>query len=202
MDLSYEFASVTVMAIALRGREAPARSSIWQVLRALPVLLPAWLVSRIDTAWDFWVSWSGSLRVGSLPIDKIEEIQLAAFGFEMALVLTATLAIGVFYPVVLEEDQNLLGGVLRAWRLMRGARWRFASLFLIYLAIGFAISIPDAVALVLRAGAPVADPVKWITGGLSDMVGAAWCVVVAASYIELRLVREGPPHAQTAQAFA
>jgi hypothetical protein len=202
MSMTYEFATATVMAIALRVPGTPALSSISQVLRALPALVPAWLVSHFDAAWDVWVSWSGLLRVGSRPIDEIVDAQLTAFGFEIALVLTATVAIGVFYPVVIEEGQNLLGGVPRTWRLMHGSRWRFAALFLIYMAAGFVISLPNTWVLAVRAGATVAEPVKWITGGLSDMAHAFWCVVVVASYIELRSVRDGPPHVQAAEAFA
>jgi hypothetical protein len=201
-NLTRDFGLATVMTSALRGRDAPIFSSILQLLRALPALVPAWLASEFYTAWSLWVSWSGWLRVGSLPLVRLVEIQLAVSGLEMLLVLTAIVAIGVFYPVVIEEGQNALEGISRAWLLMQGARWRFASLFLIYVAMLFAISLPDTWVLAVRASATVRGAAEWLTGGFSATAVALWCVVVVASYVELRSIREGASYLQTAQTFA
>ena len=135
------------------------------------------------------------------PLERLVEVQLTVSGLEMLLVLTAIVAIGVFYPVVIEEGQSPLEGLSRAWRLMHRARWRFASQFLIYVATVFAISLPDTWLLAVRAGATVRGAAEWLTAGFSAAAAALWCVVVVASYLELRSIREGASHLQTAQTF-
>jgi hypothetical protein len=202
--VTYQFGLATVMATALRGQDEPIFSGLSRVIRALPVLIPVWLLSDVDTAWRHWASWTGFPGAGSLGqrAEGILTAILTASALELFLVLVAAVTVGVFYPIVIDEGRGPFGAMTRAWRLMHGARWRFVSLFFLYVAMGFLISLPDVVATAVRAGHTVAAAVGWVTGGLSVAVASLWSVVVVASYIELRSVKEGPPHDQTAQAFA
>lgn len=200
--LTYDFGLAVVMMTALRGRDVPVLSGLGALLRALPALLPAWLATQVDIAWDLWAAGSGWLRRGALPIDTVLQIRLTVSGLEILLLLTSTAAIGIFYPVVLEEGRSLLDGASRAWRLLRGGRWRFVALYLICLAMAFVISLPETWVLVMLAGAAVRGATEWITGGFSDLAAALWCVVVVASYVELRLLKEGASPVQVAEAFA
>jgi hypothetical protein len=119
------------------------------------------------------------------------------------LALVAMVAVGVFYPVVLDEARGAFGAVSRAWRLMRGARWRFVSLLLLYVAMLLLTGLPEILLPIeLRADHAVRSIVSWLTGGLSVAVESWWSVVVVASFIELRFAKEGLPHDQTAEAFA
>jgi hypothetical protein len=102
-------------------------------------------------------------------------------------------AIGVLYPVVIEEGGGLVSSMWRAWRLMRGVRWKLTGLLLLYVIALTILSVSRSA----RAG-----PAALVTDLLSWAVDALWSVVIAASYLELRQVSEGAPHDQTAQMFA
>jgi hypothetical protein len=199
--LTYRFAQGTIMAAALRRRDEPRFSGISRVLRALPVLIPVWLLSDIEIARRLWVSWTASPHEGT-PYQKLAGA-LTVSGVELFLALGTMVAVGVFYPVILDEGRGPFGAMSRAWRLMHGNRWRFVGLLLLYLATVLLIGLPRGLLPIeARADRSVVNFVGWVTGGLSVAVESLWSVVVVASFIELRWVKEGSPQDRTAEAFA
>lgn len=199
-DLTYSFAQWTIMATALRGRDDPPFSGILRVLRVLPVLIPIWLLSEVDTAWRFFAALTGFFD--ALSIYRRADAVLAVLALVVFLSFLATVTVGIFYPVVLNEGRGPVEAMRRAWRLMHVGRWRFAGLFLLYVAAANLVSLLDLVANAARAGDTLADAVSWVAGSLSVAVGSLWSVVVVASYFEFRSATDGPSHDQTAEVFA
>ncbi len=198
-DLTYSLAQWTIMATALRGRDQPAFSVILSVLRVLPVLVPVWLLTEVDAAWRLLASLTGYFDTS--PLHQRADAIMTVLDLELSLHFVATVTVGVLYPVVLNEGRGPFAAARRAWRLMQGARWRFAGLFLLYVAAVSLVSLPDA-GTAARASHNLADVIGWVTGALSVAIGSLWSVIVVASYVELRTVTDGPPHDQTAQVFA
>lgn len=197
--LTYSFAQWTIMATALRGRDQPAFSVILRVVRVLPVLIPVWLLSEVDVAWRLLASLTGYFD--ALPLNQRVDAIITVSALELSLSFIAAATVGVFYPVVLNEGRGPFAATRRAWRLMQGARWRFAGLLLLYVAAVSLLSLPDGAANAARASNTLADAIGWVTGGLSVAIDLLWSVVVVASYCELRSVTDGPPHDQTAKVF-
>lgn len=186
-----------IMAASLRGHADSPGSSISKVLRALPALFPVWIALQLNTVWGLWASWinlAQALRSGA----RLVRFIAAESMLELTLAVVATAAVGVLIPVVIEERRGLLWSTSRAFRLMQGARWKVIALLMLYILAVALLSIPAAVLRLSHAGTAAA----WVTSLLSAAMGALWCVVVAASYLELRETKEGAPHDQTAETFA
>lgn len=157
-DLTYSLAQWTIMATALRGRDQPAFSVILSVLRVLPVLVPVWLLTEVDAAWRLLASLTGYFD--TLPLHQRADAIMTVLDLELSLHFVATVTVGVLYPVVLNEGRGPLAAARRAWRLMQGARWRFAGLFLLYVAAVSLVSLPDA-GTAARASHNLADVIGW-----------------------------------------
>jgi hypothetical protein len=199
--LMYQLCWATITVAALPVRDETPRAGIARVFRALPALVPIWLISDVDIAWDQLAGWTGVFRWSALPIETRMNIILAVSPVELLVVSVATVTVGVCYPVILGEGRRTLPALFRAWRLMRSARWRFLGLFVLYVVALAVITLPEV--LITRAVAGVALTIsQWATQAIRDAADALWCVVAVASYLELREVKEGPPHIQAAQVFA
>ena len=191
-DLTYSLAQWTIMATALRGRDQPAFSVILSVLRVLPVLVPVWLLTEVDAAWRLLASLTGYFD--TLPLHQRADAIMTVLDLELSLHFVATVnGRRPCSPVVLNEGRGPFAAARPAWRLMQGARWRFAGLFLLYVAAVSLVSLPDA-GTAARASHNLADVIGWVTGALSVAIGSLWSVIVVASYVELRTVTDGPPH--------
>jgi len=198
LNLVEAFGLAAITAVALRERGGSPTASLGRVLRALPALLPAWVASDYDIAWRFWAYSTGLFQKGRLSADVLADFLLLVAGLELLLAMAVAAGIGVFYPVVLAERRGPLEAMQRAWLLLRGARWKVVSLYLLYLAAYFVITLPSVLTTIARGPS---GPVGWITGALADAAQSFWWVAVAASYIELREVKEGAPYDQIAEVF-
>jgi hypothetical protein len=197
-----QFASATIIAATLRNSAHSPGSSVVQVFRALPVLVPIWLVGEIDTAWRLWNSWTGALRTLIPNPNQLFELLMSVSLVEMAVGVAAAAAVGVLYPVVIEEGRDLLASVSRAWRLMRGARWKFVGLLALYALATGILGLAEPVLLDTHASGATATSARWAIGVAFSALGALWYVVIAVSYLELREAHDRPQHDQTAHMFA
>jgi hypothetical protein len=200
--VAYQLGEAMIAAVALRCPDEARVASIARVFRALPTLTLIWLISDVDYGWRLFSSWSGILRSESLPTGTRVNVILAAAIVEIFLTFAAAASVGVFYPVVLDEGRGPLAALSRAWRLMRGSRWRFLGLFLIYFAVEVAIDLPGYLIARSMTGTATLMIVQWATPALRNLADTLWSVAAVAGYVELREVKEGPPQMRTAEAFA
>ena len=203
------FSTATVVRAALPAeREASPLPAIMAVIAALPMLFPIWLSDQYDTLLSFWLSWTDVIAriVGRSHArgDLLMAFVWVRLATDIAISLAAAGAVGVLMPVVLAERRGLIGSLARTWRLMAGSRWRFVALFLLYCAVGFAIGFLRTTFQIGRShgGTEFEVALNWVVGALDAGIDGFWAVIVAGCYLELRVIRDGPPHDQAAEVFA
>jgi hypothetical protein len=199
--VAYELACAMVMAAALRQRDSTFISSVVQVLRAAPILLPFWLVSDVESAWRLFSWWSGIFS--GLPTEVQLYVSLAHAASELLLALAGTAALGVLYPVILEERRGPFEAVSRTWKLMTGVHLKVLGLYLIYVTTAAVLALLFVLIIDVSAGTTNETLIRGLAAVVVSKIGETWwCVATVASYLELREIKEGSPLLQTVQAFA
>ncbi len=148
---------------SLRGH----KPSLGQCLRkGLPLLIPALVISIL----------------------MLVALSLSA----IALFVPAVILAMVWYvviPVTIVERPGIFAAFGRSAELTRGNRWRLFGVFLVTIAIGWALGLPAGIAsLIFYGNAGVLSVLSWITTAASLIFNA---VVIAVVYFYLRAAREG-----------
>lgn len=110
-------------------------------------------------------------------------------------------------PILVEERTSVGQSFRRSQQLTRGARWKIFGLLLVF----YAIFILKEVAVELLSSewdsatltAPYSNPVYLaLTAVAETLLAAFWCSVLAALYVELRELKDGPAANRLEQIFA
>jgi hypothetical protein len=198
--------AAAVVSASLTPRQNAARA-VAAVLGVLPALLPVWLASEYATLWGFYDTWNG-LSAGWIKTQRYEMVGLVALGSGLSglvILLVSAAAAGVYSPVVLAERRGLAAAFVRAWRLLRGARWRMVALYAMVMTVLIVLAVVDAaVGASIRMSGQIAlyHTFNWAMTAVMDCIGAFWSIIAASAYLELRRVKEGEPADEVAQVFA
>lgn len=206
-SLIFYISRAALMQCALQPtRESSPIAAVKSLVAVLPTLAPIWLAQEYATVWRLWSRWTdlGATLIRSAGANAILALVEGPILIEAAITLAAAAAFGVFTPVVIVERRNLVAALGRAGALLRGARWKFVAIFLLFGVAEIAVSAPQLALQIGRLGPhTIAMQITaWITSAASDGVSAFWAVVIAVAYEELRNVREGAPHNRLAEVFA
>jgi hypothetical protein len=204
--LVLQFSRSTVVAASL-GSSRSLLGAVGSVLRSSPSLLMIWIAVSYDVVWSY--AWSFPLRRllktdGMMGAEVLTLILVINVLVPFASALLAVAMIGLVTPVIISEHRKPISAIGRAWRLLRGSRWKLLAMYLLILAAETAIGFLEArVRQAYRAdvhnGAYLT--VLWAFTALVDVFEAFWAVVLASTYLELRQLREGAPHDQVAELF-
>jgi len=198
--------AVTSVALASKGR-GRLLAEACSVLGMLPTLLAVWLVSDYDVFWSFWFAWTnpldGLIHARAFDENVLVLIVLLNSLIPLIISLLTVTTLGVLTPVILAERKPFASAVIRTWRLMRGSRGRILALYAVILGAEFVGGLPETVLVIAQRGNHGGNLlfVSWVEGAVGDAIEAFWAVILASAYLELRLLREGPPHEQLAQVF-
>ncbi|HWF00541.1 MAG TPA: hypothetical protein VG248_12145, partial [Caulobacteraceae bacterium] len=142
--------------------------------------------------------------------NQIAKMSLALSAGRTTYALAIAAGWGVLIPVVLVEKEGLGPALARAWRLLSGDRWRFLALYVVFSVVSLVptmiadvIMVP--IALGMHATHRLADYFRVqmaVVGALSVVVNAAFQVMVAIAYLELRRAREGVSVEEASEIFA
>ncbi|UAJ09763.1 hypothetical protein [Polymorphobacter megasporae] len=99
----------------------------------------------------------------------------------------------VSVPALVEERRGVLASMGRSRALTKGSRWRLFGLFLV---AGLILLVPPAlisgIAARLQGGIPSPlSPAVLLAGSLSALAAMLLATIIAATYVELRTVKEG-----------
>jgi hypothetical protein len=194
----------------LERPKVSAFDAIRAALAVAPSLIVIWLVCQAPTLLNDWLTWIGVWRwvIDASPMGHKGETMMSIFwtGYLLSLIvyLSGAAAIGMLIPTSLAEQRGVVRSVTRAWRLLRGNRWRFVALYVLYGCVLTAVTVPQNFfrAALRHGGVDLHELAGWITTFVYDGITNIWAVVLAACYLELRRLRDGPPHDQTAEVFA
>jgi hypothetical protein len=163
--------------------------SLADFLRALPTLLPYLIVTDLPAAlvslWQFQAQTPPHQMVG---LALASSVALGLYSLTLATLW------GLIVPTAIVEPRGVFAALARSWTLLSGNRARFAALYVVMAVVtavpgflGPLLTVPlstNGFLLALRVeGAAVAL--------LSGLVNGVWLVMIAASYLELRRLREG-----------
>jgi hypothetical protein len=168
------------------------------IARMFPVLGVA-LLSTIVILVSFLPAAAVAMMPIDLPIPSFLAIPLAIPGIFVVIILWVTI------PVAVVERRGI-GSLGRSMALTKGYRWRIFAVFLILLAIIFALAmlIGVIVAAIMIGGggvdeiSPGAVAMEWI---LSALIAMFFAVMYAVSYHDLRVAKEGVDTDQIASVF-
>ncbi len=121
-------------------------------------------------------------------------------GFMLLIVPGVILALGwsMSVPVLIQERLGVFGSMSRSWALTKGSRWSLFGLFLILFIIAMIIQWGMLLILVLFGGI-----IAEIGAALvQTVVSMVLSIAAAASYVELRQVKEGTGIAELAEIFS
>lgn len=94
------------------------------------------------------------------------------------------LMLWVVFPVMVMERPGVIGSLRRSAFLTKGNRWRLLGLFLL-------LAVIMGVLMAATLAVPFAQPGSILGGAVSAVLGIFWLVVLAVTYHDLRLAREG-----------
>lgn len=199
--LAHATEAVLVAACFLpRTRDGVAGAFI-AMLRANPVLIPAWAVCEIDTAVRLWDDWA----VTTMPPGVLAVAPLVLIALDIGGAMVAVAMVGLFTPAVLFERLGLVDGLARAWRLMAGARGKLAALYLaVGAAVVFSVFPIGFLGWGLNHWRPGVGP-PWLDNvsfAVAALVNCSWSVFIAAAYLEQRRLHEGVLPEEVAEIFA
>jgi len=140
---------------------------------------------------------------------SLVNLQTAGMLLPPLLALPFSMAIGIFVPTGVAERQGLRATLGRSWSLLMGSRWIFLGVFL-------AVSLaPGLVDLIWRPArgivvAPLVGMgwtdaklyIGWPFYLIERLVAAVGWVVIAATYLDLRRLKDGPDHDELSDVFA
>jgi len=158
------------------------------------------------------VKGAGGVYVTLLPfwfLNGLMNLQTAGMLLPPLLALPFSMAIGIFVPTGVAERQGLRATLGRSWSLLMGSRWIFLGVFL-------AVSLaPGLVDLIWRPArgivvAPLVGMgwtdaklyIGWPFYLIERLVAAVGWVVIAATYLDLRRLKDGPDHDELSDVFA
>ncbi len=125
---------------------------------------------------------------------------LVYFGIVLGMVLLIVPGVifalmwSVSVPALVEERRGVLASMARSRALTKGSRWRLFGLFLV---AGIILFVPPALiagfATRLQGGTipSLLSPAALLGGAVSSLAAMLLATIVAATYVELRTVKEG-----------
>ena len=157
----------------LTAREAWRQTvrKAWPVLVIVILFVLVMFVISIaqDSAYEFLI---GKIaRWSIIPTDflSITLLMTPFYYIFIALTLYFLVAISLYNPcLILEDDRSVVGVLRRSWRLVHGAKWRFIG---IYLLTGWIISVIDSVLMgaILWGSSLFISDLAAIQGALSPL---------------------------------
>ena len=145
-----------------------------------------------------------SLLLPAVAIGVLTAIGVA-IGFVLLIVPGIILWLGwvIAVPVLVQERAGVLGSMARSRNLTSGSRWRLFGMFVVIVIALWVLQI--ALGLVSAIGIGIGLPFVMIaisTAITATLSTVAMTTATAASYVELRRVKEGTSIDELAQIFA
>lgn len=128
---------------------------------------------------------------------------LISIGF-LLLIIPGLFLMTMFWvaiPVAVVERNGIGAAFTRSRELTSGHRWPVFGLFLIVVIIMVVVNVVVGLIFGFAGAAAVSSVGMWVTQFFGMCVAAFWSVVVAVSYHDLRVVKEGVGTEQIAQVF-
>jgi hypothetical protein len=205
-------AAITALVVT-KGR--PRRRAIDAVVRAAGAfltLLPYWLVG----ASTVWGELAAKGYLATRPQSWIKQHLSLALGVEQAAALVPAvlafpfaMAVGILVPVVVAERPGFRASLGRCWSLLTGSRWIFLGLFLMAaltpLLIGLIPIVTWGVVTASLGQRGWGHSKQYFEGLflLAEYFGTAvGSVLIAAAYLELRRLHDGPEPDELHEVFA
>jgi uncharacterized membrane protein len=183
----------------------------WLVMVVLSALLQASLSrATVEDLSGRRPGYGESLSVALSVLPQAIGISLlVAIGSSLAMILLIVPGIILWLgwcvttPVLVQEREGVFGSMSRSRELTKGSRWALFALFLIIVIVIWVLKI--VLGLVFGLSVQVVGPFigPALTAGISSTISTvALATASAASYVELRQVKEGSGIDELAQIFA
>ena len=192
------------IAVCIVGQLRDERVSIWRAL-AIALRHAHWIVAIALLA-----------RVATtLPITLIEiarwddqrwlrgrsELTMAAYA---AISIAITSYVVCALPAAAVERRKLAGAFVRAWRVVRGERWKVLVVVLVHYALTFAISMTLFYGILVRAVNYGSDRImlySYLRFGIEILMLPLAPIIAAVLFERLRAAKEGPAETQLQRIF-
>jgi hypothetical protein len=187
-------AAVTAVALGASASPIGVRGAILAALRAIPTLLPYWLLAGSPAFLRFL------MRAGAITLPPTGLFLFTLFSWGFGILVAVTL--GVLTPVVIAERPGVFGAAARTARLMSGGRWKFLGLYLLIQLVALTPRTLANLVLLVSGDGSLMLAQTLIVSLLTDVALAVWAVLTAASYREFCRVHDGAAPGEVAEIFA